>query len=328
MQMFDRSILGRRAAAALLAIGLLSGGLLSGGLLLPGVAAADDGPYGEGAAAAEVARFNDTMRRIYGDARSRLGSAARPVIFVGGEAVLLTPDGRRESRSYTPAVYHRLKAVDHVVLGLVGAVAPALEGLGQGDGWRAELEAIAAAIDSLEPQLGGLGLAPEQEERQRRMLAEVRDYIAAARQAEAPSREAFTALMARIKPLWLADAADAARAQLRQLDAIVRDWRSRMSPGEWERLMVVVSGPRNPRVGNLQASYFVRLLGEPGTGGRVIYAENLFDEESALRLLDVTVIDRALSLLVFGDRYRMEEDLLGFAAGSELDQLLSGQAAE
>lgn len=308
-----------RAGAALLGLALL----------LPSVAgAAEAEPYGSGPAAVEVDAFNSTMRRIYGEARGQLGAAARPVIVVGGEVTLLTADGGRDSRSYTPPAYHRLKAVDHVVLGLVGAVTPALQGLEQGAGWRQDLEAIAAAIASLEPRLDGLGLTAEQEARQRRMLSEARDYIAATLSGTGPDRQSFVALMARIKPLWLADAADAARAQLRTLDTVVDGWRARLSPEEWERLHVVVTGPRNPRVGNLQAAYFVRLLGEHGTGGRVIYAENLFDEDSALGLLDVAIMDRALSSLVFGDRYRMEEDLLGFAAGNEIDLLLSGAAAE
>ena len=114
------------------------------------------------------------MRGIYGKARNQLLAATRPVIVVtiGGEVTPPGADGREETRNAVPPVCHALKSVGHVVLGLVGAVVPALQ----------------------EPQ---------------------------------PDRAAFTGLMDRIRPLWLADAADAGRMQMVELNRIVQGWRCR-----------------------------------------------------------------------------------------------------
>src|SRR3954462_7953833 len=51
---------------------------------------------------------------------------------------------------------------------------------------------------------------------------------------------------------------------------------------EWERLTVVVMGRQLPRRDNLAVRYFAPLLGEPGEGRRIVYAESLFDDPKAL----------------------------------------------
>ncbi|MFC3229082.1 hypothetical protein ACFOGJ_17685 [Marinibaculum pumilum] len=302
-----------------------------GGRVRPAAAAdSGQGRYGQGPAAAQVAQFNTVMRGIYGKARKQLLAATRPVIVVaiGGEVTLLNADGNQETRTSVPPVFHTLKSVGHVVLGLVGAVVPALQGLPDGTGWKQDLKDVAAAIDALEPQLDGLGQTAEQAARQRQMLAAAKDYIATALQEPQPDRAAFTGLMDRIRPLWLADAADAGRMQMVELNRIVQGWRAAMPPEDWARLRVVVLGPRAPRANNAQTRYFARLLGERAPGERVIYAENLFEPAQGMSLLGGVVMDRALSSLVFGNAYRMEEDLMGFAAGGEIDLLLSAATAE
>ncbi|MEQ8349181.1 MAG: hypothetical protein RIB84_06920 [Sneathiellaceae bacterium] len=275
---------------------------------------------------AELSRFNVEMRKIYGEGRAALAAESRPVILLAGDEVTLITARGRDTQGYIPPIYHKLKAVSHVVLGLTGAMAPVLEGGVPGDGWQADLQRIDAAIATLLPQIGKLGLTPAQEERSRRVLTESQAFIAGALKEGQPDRQAFTALMARIKPLWLTDVMEAAQAQLGRLDEIVDGWRARLAPAEWATLHVLVTGPRNPRPGNLQVQYFLRALNEPEPGNRVIYTENIFAPEQAMDLFGVVVMDRAVSMLVFGDRFRMEEDLLAYAAGNVLDGLMSGEA--
>lgn len=301
---------------------LLAGAFVGGQARADGVA-----EYGGGAVGQQLDSFNTVMREIYGSGRATLTSAARPLILVvGNHVTLLTEDGH-ETKLFTPPEYHKLKAVSHVVLGLVGALVAPLDGLEDGADWKARLERIDAAIVALEPVLAELGVTVEQEGRLRDILVESRAYIATTRPLEAPDEAAFLAFMDRIKPLWLADVMDGARAQLTTLDAVVKGWRARLSPTEWDRLQVLVTGARNPRAGNLQAAYFVRLLGEPALGDRVLYAENLFSPEAAMHMFGAVVMDRRVGDLLFGNPYRMEEDLLAYAAGHILDHLISGRPA-
>lgn len=315
----------RRAGTVPGAAGFAVGAALFIGLL--GTAAGWTAPArADDAAMTELSRFNGEMRRIYASGRAALASEARPVILVAGDEVtLITADGR-DSQRYIPPVYHKLKAVSHVVLGLSGAMAPVLQGGVPGTGWQTDLQSVDAAIVALQPRIGGLGLSAAQETRSRQVMADSRAFIAAALQAGTPDRAAFTALMARIKPLWLADVTDAAQAQLGRLDEIVDGWRAKLDPADWAAVHVLVTGPRNPRAGNLQVQYFLRALNEPQPGNRVIYTENLFAPEQAMDLFAVVVMDRAVSMLIFGDQFRMEEDLLAYAAGVVLDGLMTGDA--
>ena len=290
----------------------------------PGVAAREMAAEGQPAAIAQLNGFNGAMLKAYGDGRGQLAAARRPVILLAGDDAILITDAGREARRYTPQIYHTLKSGSHVVLGLTGVMAPALEGLAGASDWRDGLRKIDAEIAALLPHSGDLGLSAAQAARQQEMMARVRAYIAAELPKAAPDRAAFVDLMAAIKPFWLADAADAARAQLVALHDIVDGWRTAMDPADWARLHVVVPGAPAARAGNLQVQYFLRMLGEPAPGNRVIYSENLFSEDRAMGVYAATLADRVLAGLVFGDAFRMDRDLLGFAAGSVLDDIMSG----
>jgi hypothetical protein len=66
-----------------------------------------------------------------------------------------------------------------------------------------------------------------------------------------------------------------------------------------------------------------RLLHQPeGSGAeqedRLVYAEGLCDVESALDLLARHIVDQRASNLLFGDRRRLQEDLLADAASTEV----------
>jgi hypothetical protein len=81
-------------------------------------------------------------------------------------------------------------------------------------------------------------------------------------------------------------------------------------------------GPQLPRKDNLAVQYFARLLGEPGEGRRIVYAESLFDEPEALDLLATHLVDTQVGLDFFDDPMRMHRDLLGDAAREYLPHLL------
>ena len=105
----------------------------------------------------------------------------------------------------------------------------------------------------------------------------------------------------------------------------VRAWRATLTGDEWKRLTVIVLGGQLPRRDNLAVQYFARLLGEPGEGRRIIYAEGLGDEQRALDLLGTRLVDTGLGAAFFGDPARLHRDLLGDAAKEALDELFRDQ---
>ncbi len=80
-----------------------------------------------------------------------------------------------------------------------------------------------------------------------------------------------------------------------------------------------------PRRNNLAVQYFARLLGEKGEGKRIIYAEALFDESKALKLLGTHRIDTRLGEDIFDEPLYMHRDLLSDAAKNYLDELFGAK---
>jgi hypothetical protein len=136
-----------------------------------------------------------------------------------------------------------------------------------------------------------------------------------------PSPEQLQRDMRAFAPALLADASEAAAAQIDAIDREIRPWWGALSPAERERTFVVVLGAKTPRVGSLAYTYFVNLLGAAEDGHRVVYAESVFDEKGADSILATLLTDRRLSVDFFADERRMERDLLADGAEARVLQL-------
>src|SRR5262249_22947861 len=117
------------------------------------------------------------------------------------------------------------------------------------------------------------GLSDASLERQRKLLDGSLQFLDAVLEAKKAKADEVRAFARKMGPLLLANAADAAAAQLDALDKQVKGWRAEVPADEWKRLRVVVMGSAMPRKNNLAVQYFSRLLGEKGEGLRVVYAE-------------------------------------------------------
>ena len=114
--------------------------------------------------------------------------------------------------------------------------------------------------------------------------------------------------------------------ELEQLHALLGRWRNDLGEGRWAGLYVVICGAHQPRYREATCQYFGQLLHQPeGYGAqredRLVYAEGLCDVDSALDLLARHIVDQRVSNLLFGDRRRLQEDLLADAANAEVRKL-------
>jgi len=87
-----------------------------------------------------------------------------------------------------------------------------------------------------------------------------------------------------------------------------------------------ICGAHQPRYREATCQYFGRLLHQPeGYGAeredRLVYGEGLCDVNTALDLLARHIVDQRASNLLFGDRRRLQEDLLADAANTEVRKL-------
>jgi hypothetical protein len=144
------------------------------------------------------------------------------------------------------------------------------------------------------------------------------DTDAAAAMRESADIASINLYSRTLAPLLLANAADAANVQIEALDQAVRELSKKLKPGEFEKAMAVITGPKTPREGNLQFQYFVFAFGAGSAGTRVLYIESIFDREAALGVLRTVLNDRVASQAFFGETYRLERDLMADGATVEL----------
>jgi hypothetical protein len=282
-----------------------------------GPAAADD----LAASADPFSQLNGTAIAIYQQAKSRYLAVADPVVIAGPSSILIRQHGTVRRVGAIPAAYHLLKTVDHVPRSLWAALRPAIDGLDRDETWRSELTALRPRVEAVLQALPKAGLPAEAIRRDEQMLRTCLTLIDGYLATGVPAPDKLQGELRALAPAVLADAADAARAQIDAIDRDVRPWWTGLSQAERDQTFVIVLGGKTARVGNAAYAYFVNLLGAAEDGHRVGYAESVFDEPGADGLLATLLTDRRLSLDFFADERRMERDLLADGAEARLLEL-------
>src|SRR5262249_22265519 len=144
------------------------------------------------------------------------------------------------------------------------------------------------------------------------------DQLAKARKFRS---EEVIAYIQSIMPAVQENINEAARSQLDGLHKQMSAWRADMTADEWTKLRVVIMGSALPRRGNLAVQYFARLLGEKSESPRIVYAESVWEEDRALRLLATYMLDAGVGVAFFDDPLRMHRDLLADAAAEYIKQM-------
>src|SRR5262249_55408903 len=157
--------------------------------------------------------LNTASLAAYGSARSDLVAAAGPVVLFDGENLVLRHGKVRKKASPTPRLYHDLKSVSHVALGLYGLLVAPGDGpldearLGALRRYRQQVEAAAVAVKKL-------GLTKEQAERQGKLLAGSETILAGVIEEKKVAVKAVVAELRKLRLLLDANMTDAARAQV------------------------------------------------------------------------------------------------------------------
>jgi len=272
------------------------------------------------AAPDQFASLNNNFRASYRDLRSWAIGKSDPVIVVQFDDLhLIRPSGTRTER-FTPPIYHEYKAISHIPLTLYVKLArhvgrpfdkAMLDWL---TGYLKQVQAVGASLD------GRAGWSPDQIRLHKSIVDASVRFIEKIGGAEQASDDDLTHYVRAMRPLLLASADAAARVQLDGLHALVTKWRQELGP-HWSHTDVVVLGPKQPRVGNVQYEYFKRAMGPNAEGRRLWYAEGIFDKDGGLTLFGTILVDRGASLAFFGNPTRLERDLLADGAAKHLAKL-------
>jgi hypothetical protein len=266
--------------------------------------------------------FHVTYTRLVEQVLAQLGESVPVVVLIGDDATLLC-DGGEQREQVIPARYHELKALAHLAFGVQ------LTLMANGSGRLTELTA--------------------NELHEKRV--QIREAQAAVNTASSVATKAPAELLCRARTLVdrvldegvvdfdrlhehvralashaLETAQLAVCIELEQLHALLGRWRNDLGERRWAGLYVVICGAHQPRYREATCQYFGQLLHQPDGYGaeredRLVYGEGLCDVNTALDLLARHIVDQRASNLLFGDRRRLQEDLLADAANTEVRKL-------
>jgi hypothetical protein len=263
--------------------------------------------------------FNDlnaAARESYAASRALALKSDQPVFLVTDTVTLIRGEDLG-SQPYKPALYHELKSISHLPLGAYSASIGLLENPTD-KRWMDRLRMLLNQLNIAQADLPKASFTDLQRVRQENILSLSRAYLADNLMRESADIASINLYSRTLAPLLLANAADAANVQIEALDQAVRELSKKLKPGEFEKAMAVIAGPKTPREGNLQFQYFVFAFGAGSAGTRVLYMESIFDREAALGVLRTVLNDRVASQAFFGETYRLERDLMADGATVEL----------
>ena len=260
--------------------------------------------------------LNVTARESYAAARALALKNDQPVFLVTDTVTLIRGEDLG-SLPYTPPLYHYLKSISHLPLGAYSASMGLLENPTD-KRWIDRLRALLNQLNSAQADLSKASFTEQQRVRQQDILSLSRAYLDNILMRETIDIASVNRYSRTLAPLLLANAADAANVQIEALDQAVQTLNKKLKPGEFEKAIAVITGPKTPREGNLQFQYFVYAFGPGSAGTRVLYMESIFDREAALGVLKTVLNDRVASQAFFGETYRLERDMMADGATVEL----------
>ena len=272
--------------------------------------------------ASALTEANAVARSVYAENRASRLDASGPVIVVAFDDLVLFRGAKQVARQgFTDPIYHRLKEIAHIPLGVATTATAALDIKGDRS-WREEFVRLSAATEAALAGLSDVGFSDAQKTRQTQILERSLAYMAGALRRDTVLRRELESFAAVVTPPVMENSREAAAVQLDGLHALFETWRkTHLADDQIADLRVMVLGAKMPRPGNLQFEYFVRVMGDDAVGRRLVYAEGIFDPDGAMRLLGTILQDRAVATLMFGEPLRLDRDLLADDAADQLKEI-------
>ena len=269
--------------------------------------------------------FHQTYEQLVGDVLSKLGHEY-PVMMAIDDELKLFDSGVERAERFIPEAYHQLKAICHVAFGVQLALAY------NGDGplneaTARQLQAKTALIQTAEQHIHEENFSEDVHDSSVEILRLCRLFVEGVLNAASVDSSAVAGFARDVGPQLKRNIGCATRLELNRLHEVVTLWRGELGTVKWRATYVVICEGHQPRYRQATKQYFQRLLHEDDGSAaeledRVIYAEGVSDVAAAIDLLARHMIDQDASRIFFGDRRRLQEDLLADAATHYLNELL------
>lgn len=194
--------------------------------------------------------LNASFRKAHAAARKEMLSKCGPIVLLDGDNLILLHNGKRAEERCVPEIYHTLKAVAHTPVAVQVMLSPFGEGA-MGADRLAGLKEYREQLAKADKALGGRGLSGEQMERSKKILSACQTFLDGIIGKELATRDEVHTFTRAMSPLVIAQATDAARAQLDTMHQQMKKWRTQLTADEWKALHIVIIGSAMPRKGNL-----------------------------------------------------------------------------
>ena len=277
--------------------------------------------------AAINASFHDTYTRLVEQVLAQLGDSVPVIVLIGDDATLLCDNGQ-QLEQVIPPHYHELKALGHLAFGVQ------LTLMANGSGSLTELTTNElhekrAQIQEAQTIINTSQACASSSTKMKapaELLCRARALVDRVLEEGAVDFERLREHIRALASHVFETAQLAVCIELEQLHALLGKWRIDLGEERWAGLYAVICGAHQPRYREATCQYFGRLLHQPEGYGteredRLVYAEGFCDVNAALDLLARHIVDQRASNLLFGDRRRLQEDLLADVASTEVRKL-------
>ena len=265
--------------------------------------------------------LNENFRTNYRAAGEYALANVTYLLVVERDEIVLFHKGQRVSENYTPVIYHLLKSVAHLPISILIKLS---EHAGQQltEPVVEQLAIIRKLIQSAREHCKNAQFDKSQLERQLKLLDETDQFISRAIDVKKGERGHLDSFVSSMRPLVMENVREAAERQLDGLHAVVQKWKKQYGDEFLKTANVVVMGSKSARRQNLAMQYFARVLHVEIEDARLIFAESVVDEQKAVELVGTRLLDEKLSKLFFGDKERLQRDLLADAAKEYIPKLV------
>ena len=270
--------------------------------------------------------FHYGYNQLVQETHAKLGAKGNPVIIMFGDKVKLFHNGKQETVEVIPELYHRIKSISHVSFGVY--ITMVSHGYGElKESVRISLELAKDMIDDALQVISDMAIPEEYMQTQVQTLENACEAIDDVLESGIVEKAFVEKFGKENAPLYLDNAAFGAKLELDRLHDAVSGWREKMDDNDWDSVYVVICAGHQARYRELTRQYFQKLLKEEdgmgaGLEKRVIYAEHIHDEDAALDLLARHINDQEASRTFFGDKLRLQQDLMSEGAADYLKELL------
>ncbi|CAF4040301.1 unnamed protein product [Adineta steineri] len=273
----------------------------------------------------ELSDLNKKFISTYEHARDYLISITNPLIICNGDNVIIIHRGKRYQEQVIPKLYHDLKSMSHMPFKIYLTVMFNLGTLS--DDNYTELKQYLQDIRSIR---NSMQFPTDIQQTQYDIIDLSIEYLETILKTKFIDQTQLNEFCQQARHLFSVNIDLAARAQLDMLDTKMRPWyEERFNDTERNTLKILIMGSKTARDGYIEKTYFYTLLGERQEGNHIIFVEDIGNEQRALEILGVWLLDAKASASFFsGDSERLHRDVLADAGVAHIKRIFKTSKSE